>query len=275
VLKKESSSKIEAFLESVASASRRLLMLDYDGTLAPFRKERDQAVPYPEVVSKLEALVRSGHTRVVIISGREIHEVASLLRVTPVPELWGVYGLQHRKLDGVVEILPTDEKYVVPLSNAHRWLEYQQLMSFVEVKTGSIAVHWRGRSAAEVEEIRGRVLLGWSAVAQNSGLSLVEFDGGLEIRVPGRDKGDVVRALLDQKGSDVCAAYLGDDVTDEPAFHAIHGRGLGVLVRPEWRGTAAQAWLKPPAGVIEFLAAWLDRCQHAVKNDAKAGAANC
>jgi len=250
-------------------------MLDYDGTLAPFRKERDQAVPYPEVINKLEELMLSGYARVVIISGREVREVVSLLGVQPTPELWGLYGLQHRKLDGGIEMTPIDQRYVGALSSARQWLEYQRLMSFAEVKTGSIAVHWRGSSLAEMEEIRGRVFLGWNAIVENSGLLLLEFDGGLEIRVPGRDKGDVVRGLLQEMGPNVPAAYLGDDLTDEPAFCAIHGRGLGILVRPEWRPTAAQLLIKPPEGVVDFLTGWLNACrQKNVVPDAKAGAAN-
>jgi trehalose-6-phosphatase len=35
----------------------RLLMLDYDGTLAPFRKERDEALPYPGVDEALQTIV--------------------------------------------------------------------------------------------------------------------------------------------------------------------------------------------------------------------------
>ena len=38
---------IEEFLESVARAQRSVLLLDYDGTLAPFSVDRRRAVPYP------------------------------------------------------------------------------------------------------------------------------------------------------------------------------------------------------------------------------------
>jgi trehalose-6-phosphatase len=54
-------------------------------------------------------------------------------------------------------------------------------------------------------------------------------------------------------------AYLGDDTTDESAFHAIGERGVSILVRPEWRPTSAQLWFKPPEDVVEFLRLWL-RC---------------
>jgi trehalose 6-phosphate phosphatase len=249
-------------------------MLDYDGTLAPFRKQRNEAIPYPEIAAKLEEIVRGGHTRVVIISGREVEEVASLLGIQPLPEMWGVYGLQRRRPDGKVEVAPFEQRYLNSLCDALRWLEYQELAGLAETKTGSLAVHWRGLSENETEEVRGRALLGWNAIARDAGLSLVEFDGGLEIRAPGIDKGGVVRMLLEEMGPGVRAAYLGDDVTDEPAFVAIGDKGLSLLVRPEWRQTAAQFWVKPPAGVLDFLCGWSDACQmRATRADMRAEAA--
>jgi len=61
--------------------------------------------------------------------------------------------------------------------------------------------------------------------------------------------------------ADTPAAYLGDDTTDEDAFQAINGLGLSILVRPVWRPTAAQLWLKPPGEVLHLLTRWLEACQ--------------
>jgi trehalose-phosphatase len=83
-----------------------------------------------------------------------------------------------------------------------------------------------------------------------------DFDGGIELRVPGRHKGFVVDAVLSEMGRETAAAYLGDDSTDEDAFKAIRGRGIGVLVRPQYRATAADFWLKPPEELLEFLERW-------------------
>ena len=43
--------------------------------------------------------------------------------------------------------------------------------------------------------------------------------------------------------------------------HALQGRGLTVLVRRERRKTAAQAWLKPPEELLDFLVRWRDACR--------------
>lgn len=248
-------------------------MLDYDGTLAPFRKERHQAFPYPGIAPLLQEIMRNGRTRVVIISGRDTSETVPLLGIEPCPEVWGLHGLQRRRRDGTLETVRVQGEVLDALSDADRWLGYQQLRHTAELKTGSIAVHWRGLSDAEAEEIRGRVLLGWNPIAAHTGLDLLEFDGGVEIRAPEADKGDVIHILLEETSPGTPAAYLGDDATDEHAFQAIQGRGLSVLVRPRWRRSAAQAWLKPPEELLAFLTQWLEICRERDTHDGEARAA--
>jgi len=158
-----------------------------------------------------------------------------------------------------------DERTLNGLSDAGCWLGYLHLRHTAEFKAGGIAVHWRGRSESGAEDLRTRVVLGWRPIAEHSGLDLLEFDGGIEIRARAADKGDAVRTILREISADTPAAYLGDDSTDEPAFRAMQSRGISVLVRPTWRETAAQLWLQPPGELLDFLGLWLKSC---VEHDA-------
>jgi trehalose-phosphatase len=248
------------FLRIVASAPQALLMLDYDGTLAPFHNQRDRALPYSGVAPVLQEIVRNGRTRAVVITGRDAPDVPPLLNVHPRPEIWGGYGLQRLRTDGTMEMPHLDKQTRDSLSDAERWLHYQQLSHTAEFKAASIAVHWRGLSKSDTQHLRARVLLGWQYIARASGLDLLEFDGGLEIRTPRADKGNAVRMLLDEIGTTAPAAYLGDDATDESAFRIMQERGISVLVRPTWRQTAAQLWLRPPGELLDFLRQWLKTC---------------
>lgn len=251
---------VESLLERVSRAPRSLLMLDYDGTLAPFRKNRDEAFPYPGFSLLLQQIVCTGRTRVVIISGRDANELTPLLEIDPRPEIWGLHGLQRLK-EGREELSPLAEPTLRALTAAEDWLLYQDLQETAEFKTGSIAVHWRGLDECEAEALRGRVLLGWKNIAKHAHLHLMEFDGGIEIRARDADKGDAVRTIMSEMNPDTPAAYFGDDTTDEHAFEAMNGRGLSVLVRPRHRATAAQLWLKPPYDFFDLLAEWLRACQ--------------
>ena len=259
-MRPEVQAQFAPFLRTVAEASHAVLLVDYDGTLAPFHTKRDQAYPYPRVVPLLQEIVRNGRTRVVVISGRGTTDVLPLLDIRPRPEIWGIHGLQRMKTDGSTEMPRLDEKTLNGLLDADRWLGYQQLRHTAEFKAGSIAIHWRGMSEEDAEDLRARVLLGWRRIAEYSGLDLLDFDGGIEIRASEADKGDAVRTFLSEISPDTPAAFLGDDITDESAFQAMNGRGISVLVRPRWRKTEAQFWLKPPEELLDFLELWLKAC---------------
>ena len=269
----EVQSQLTTFLQTVAQAEQAALLLDYDGTLAPFQARRDQAYPYPGVAPILQEIVSNGRTRVVVVSGRDPTDVLPLLNIHPRPEVWGVHGLQRLRTDGSMKMPRLDTRELDGLSDADRWLGYQQLRHAAEFKAGSVAVHWRGLSETVAEDLRARVLLGWRRIAEDSGLDLLEFDGGLEIRASDSDKGDAVRMLLNEISPHAPAAYLGDDITDESAFRAIRGRGISVLVRPTWRQTAAQLWLKPPDDLLHFLGQWLKSCTGHNTSDSGAAAA--
>jgi trehalose-phosphatase len=164
-----------------------------------------------------------------------------------------------------MEMPKLDERTLNGLSDADRWLGYQQLRHTAEFKAGSIAIHWRGLSENDAEDLRARALLGWRPIAEHSGLNLLEFDGGVEIRAFEADKGDAVRTFLGEIGPDTPVAYLGDDNTDESAFLVMQdrikqGSAISVLVRPIWRQTAAQFWLKPPDELLDFFGLWLKTC---------------
>jgi trehalose 6-phosphate phosphatase len=253
--------EVEQFMESVVQSPVSALLLDYDGTLAPFCLNRQQALPYPGVTALLQEITANGRTRVAIITGRSAHELIPLLGVHTRPEIWGCHGLERLRPDGTCETPRVEEPVLRALTDADRWLVHQGLHDRAEFKTGAVAIHWRGMDEAAAAETRAQVLLGWFHIAQSTPMELLDFDGGIEMRMPGLDKGDAVRTILDEIGPGVPVAYLGDDLTDEQAFLALGTRGLSVLVRREWRKTAAARWIRPPEGLREFLTQWLQACR--------------
>lgn len=246
----------EHFLERLARARQAALLLDYDGTLAPFREERARALPYPGVPGLLKEIMDAG-TRVVMITGRPAGEVVRLLGVVPYPEVWGAHGLQRLKPDGSCELVTVDHEARQALAEAAAWLERFGVRHLAESKPGSVALHWRGLPQEVAADLRGKVLLRWVPLSFRPNMALLQFDGGVELRVAGKDKADAVRTVLSELEDDAAVAYLGDDQSDEEAFLALHPRGLAILVRPEWRPSNATLWLKPPRELLAFLSQWL------------------
>jgi trehalose-phosphatase len=252
--------KLDEFFQSVNAASESLLLLDFDGTLAPFRVDPSKVRPWAGIVNLLDKIQQAGRTRLAIITGRPAGDVASQLGMDNAPEIWGLHGAERLYPDGRLEEeeLIADEQAL--LEAARSAVREARLGVRVEEKRNAVVVHWRGKSPHSIHAARSRALKLLRPFADNPAMKLLQFDGGLELRA-GRDKGDAVRMILVEVPNSTPVAYLGDDATDEDAFLALAGRGLGVLVRREWRPGAAQMWLRPPAQLREFLAAWLRATQ--------------
>jgi trehalose 6-phosphate phosphatase len=249
-----------SFFVRLSQCKKSTLLLDYDGTLAPFRPERDLALPYPQVPELLERIGVVGNTRTVIISGRPAREIPPLLGMHVAPEIWGSHGLERLHSDGSYEVAEIDLDVTAALALAGETLDQAGLGRHLEWKPGSLAIHWRGFHSDEVAEIRTRAVRAMQPIASAAGLRLSSFDGGVEMRVAAPNKAHAVKTILQESGDPAMAAYLGDDMTDEDAFGALDPFGLSVLVREEYRPTSAKVWLRPPEELLAFLEQWLYAC---------------
>lgn len=247
-----------AFFDQLRDAASATLLLDYDGTLAPFQTDRDRAYPYPQVVPILESILDTGRSRVVIVTGRSVADLRPLLKPLPAVEIWGSHGIEHLSVDGSYRQSNIPAETAALLTDAAAWLTAAGLGDKTEAKPGGVAVHWRGLSPDETKEIYTRTHKCLRPFMHHPGLKLLEFDGGVELRVAHPHKGDAVIAILNGCDPHTPVAYLGDDHTDEAAFRALNSRGVTILVRSEYRRTNARFWLHPPHELIHFLQQWSD-----------------
>jgi trehalose-phosphatase len=257
----ETDDPIGAYFRFVSSRKERMLLLDFDGTLAPFTEDRHATRPYPGIPERLKRLAALSGNRLVIISGRSIADLKQLLPLEPRPEFWGSHGWE-RLTPGATEIVmsPMPTAMRDGLERARAWTGDQNLEDWIESKPSSIALHWRGRPGHQMTSVREKAQTAWASLGKSAGLEIHSFDGGLELRAPGHDKGTVVRSLLSESPAASAVAFLGDDLTDEDAFRMLEGRGLRVLVRGEFRPTEADLWIQPPEELLDFLDRWAEAC---------------
>jgi trehalose 6-phosphate phosphatase len=249
---------LDAFFRRLACASERVLLLDYDGTLAPFHRRPERAVPYPGVTDLLKRAMRDCGTRIVIVSGRKLADLRGPLTRVPHHEAWACHGWERFTAAGERTGYAPSHAVQRQLQVAEAGVRELAMHGVrIERKVASIAVHWRGLMPDVVDRIGVAVDAAWNGL-DCAQLDRLEFDGGLELRARGRNKGDAVREILATCGPLSACAYLGDDHTDEDAFAAIRGSGLGVLVRAELRDTAADAWIRPPHELVGFLERWCE-----------------
>lgn len=246
----------DAFFRRLRAAPARVLLLDYDGTLAPFHVQRDQASPYPGAREAVRRIMDQGRTRVVVVSGRSLEDLRERLGLEPAPELWGTHGWERLHAGGHVEGRDPGKAALAALQAGRRLAEREVPAERVEVKPASVAVHVRGLAERDARRILEATRAAWGSLCGEGTVEIREFDGGVELRVPGEHKGTAVTRILSEAPVGAAVAYLGDDLTDEDAFAALEGRGLAVLVRDALRETSADVWIKPPEELLGFLERW-------------------
>src|SRR3984885_4129475 len=251
------SAEAAALGRSLRSLPRSLLMLDYDGTLAPFHNDRFAARAYPGVEDRLATLSAAPRVRLVLVSGRSAYELHDLLPPGIRVEIWGSHGREQLKSDGSYELFTLNPVQQAALDLVGREMSALGFSKTLEVKPTSLAVHWRSFEPATQERIRSSVQTVFARLGEADGLHLLPFDGGVELRSTNRTKGTAVAQILSEEPATLPAAYLGDDLTDEDAFAAIGHRGYSILVRTEIRKSCAQFWLRPPEELLDFLDQWI------------------
>jgi trehalose-phosphatase len=262
-VKPEAAEEMKEFFGAFPGAATPILLLDYDGTLAPFRLDRFQARPWTGVRELLTRIRQQGRTHMIVITGRPAHEIAPLLGLDPPLEVWGLHGAERLFPDGRRELEQASPEVQTKLDELRALLKRDSLGGLFEDKANGAVMHWRGASPRKARLIEQRAWALFEPLTKLEGLALLEFEAGLELRV-GRDKGGAVEAILREASPGAPVAYLGDDLTDEAAFCAVDNLGplgLSVLMRSQWRETRARVWLRPPVELWKFLEEWLQACE--------------
>ncbi|MGJ3262576.1 MAG: trehalose-phosphatase [Salinarimonas sp.] len=233
------------------------VFLDYDGTLTPIVEDFTAASLSPEMEATLKRLARA--TKVAVISGRDLKDVRNRVQL---PEIFyaGSHGFDIAGPASLRE-RPGDSERFLPALDAAEDALRDRLEDIggakIERKAVSITVHWRGAACGDVARIEAHVE---AVVAAHE--TLRKSRGKKVFQVQPRtdwDKGRAVRWLLDHTPmaeGDPCPLFVGDDLTDEDAFAALGGEGIGIVVRDGddgARATAADYALDDPDAVRRFL----------------------
>ena len=220
----------ENLLRAFQNARRRLIFLDYDGTLVPFARLPGEASPQEGLQRLLRELCSQDGNEVVIISGRDSAILTTWfagLDVNLVAEhgasvrLHGETDWKHAPMSDQswkANIRPTLELFVERIPN-----------SFVEEKSHTIAWHYRNVDV-DFGFKRSRELLDiLFHLVRNAELQVIDGNRVIEIRVAGIDKGNAARNLVQHFRPDFVMA-IGDDKTDEDMFVALAEEAFTIKV---------------------------------------------
>lgn len=233
-------------------APQTALFLDFDGTLVEIADHPDHVVIVRSLPGLIQTLSQRLEGRLALVSGRSLSAIEALLGPIDVA-MAGSHGGEFRPAGGgevhpLADPIPAD--VVAQLS---RFAEANGGL-LVEAKPFSVAVHYRSHPLA-LEDL----LTCAEGIASERGLKVKHGKKVVELVMPGSDKGSAVACFMARaEFAGTVPLFVGDDVTDEDAFHAVSRfGGNGVLVGA-MRPTAARSWLKDVAAVHQWLASALE-----------------
>ncbi|WP_223642525.1 bifunctional alpha,alpha-trehalose-phosphate synthase (UDP-forming)/trehalose-phosphatase [Corallococcus sp. EGB] len=241
-----------AALDALKGPGRKVLFLDYDGTLVGFAPTPELAAPDAELMTLLRELSARPDLSVHIVSGRPRETLEAWFGELPVG-LHAEHGLWSRMRRGQPwQALPGVsfewKPKVKPVLDA---FAARVTGSFVEEKTASLAWHYR-KVDAEFGALQARELrlLLFEKFSQEP-MHILPGDRVVEVRPRGVHKGRVVSEVLKQEAPDVRVVALGDDVTDEDLFAAVPAGGI--TIHAGNKHTRAAYRVEGPPQVRRFL----------------------
>ena len=238
----------------IGKAGGAVVLLDFDGTLAPIVSEPGKARMNARMRRALEACAR--RFPVAIVTGRALADVRKRVRVLGV-SFAGNHGFEWsiRGKSGVVPIAPRLVRALAKVKEQLVMLATRYKGAFVEDKKHSLAVHYRRVH----QSLRGAFVRGAQTVVQDRGGKHLRVVPGILLLniLPnvGWNKGEAARMMHARLRTSKTSVpiFIGDDKTDEDAFRALR-QGITVHVKNGKRmQTAARYALKDTKAVQKFL----------------------
>lgn len=241
--------KLSFLKKDYDKADSRLIILDYDGTLSPFVKKPEDAVPTERTLSLVKNLTKDPKNKVVINSGRN-HNILEKWFEGIDLDLAAEHGAFY-KSDGEwkqnMKEKPVWDDEILDI--IQRTID-KTPRSELEMKETALVWHYRN-SDIWLAEMREKQLVNeLIGPVSRHNLQIMRGNKIVEIKSPDYHKGSEVERLLSQKDYDFVLA-IGDDTTDDDMFRALPAHGISIKVGDF--SEAAQYRLPWQDEVVPFL----------------------
>lgn len=231
-------------ITAFSSANSRLLLLDYDGVLAPITKRPENAAPSDEMRELLQTMATQPGTKVVVVSGRDRNTLEQWLGSLPI-DMAAEHGHFYRE-SGVWQASSTlDMSWRDDVRAAMEQLVLDHPGSHIEEKRASLVWHFRETTDADEQACEARI-----RKAADSRAEVMSGKCVIDVRARGADKGMAARHWYDSNAWDFVLC-IGDDATDEAMFAALPPSAWTINVGSG--STVARHQFKTQSSVIELL----------------------
>lgn len=211
------------------AATKRILFLDYDGTLVALTKFPEMATLPASTRKLIEQLASDVRNTIVVISGRDRQFLETQfegLNITLVAE-HGYFIKTGQEWQTTIETDLQWKATVMPIL-----MEYVNRCNgtFIEEKTGSIAWHYRNADSdyaqLRLNELKDDLT---DIIRYKTDFEILEGNKVLEVKSGKYDKGEAATTLLKENDYDFILA-VGDDKTDEFLFSALPPSSISIRI---------------------------------------------
>jgi len=240
-----------AMLSNFKKSKRKLLFLDYDGTLVGFKDNPQDAKPDEKLFHLLDQLNQIENTDVVIVSGRDRETF----------EEWFADKSYNLITDHGVWLKAKNDDWQMLEILKTNWMDNIQPIlqtfvdrtpgTFIERKKYSLAWHYR-KADPELAQIRTMELnTVLTSLISNNDLTVLKGNKVIEIKSSSVNKGRATSRWLTKANYDFIFA-IGDDWTDEYMFDDLPENTYSVKVG--FKKTKAKYYVKDTDKVRDLLA---------------------
>lgn len=218
--KRLSDSIANQLLSKYRKAQKRILFLDYDGTLVGFKDNPQHASPDKEVYALLDTLQADPRNEVVIISGRDRKTLDNWFEGCAYSLIveHGVWMKQPGKDWQLIEIMNNEWKSAI--GPVMEFFVDRTPGSFIEEKNFSLVWHYR-KADPELGQLRANELKEeLTSLIANNNLEIMEGSKVIEVKNAGVNKGNAAAKKIAGKTYDFILG-IGDDWTDEYLFEQL------------------------------------------------------
>jgi trehalose 6-phosphate synthase/phosphatase len=206
----------EEIKEKYRAANRRLVLLDYDGTLV-----KHTSIPYTTRLSEhlfdiLIKIVGTPQTELFIITGRSFKEIDKILDHLPI-DIIAEHGAMIKE-NGIWKNKINEncawKETIIPILNQ---VTSSCPNSFVEEKSYSLTWHYRNAELQSGFDYSRELIRILESTLKSFNLKILDGNKVVEIMTKEVGKGRAVQKLFEQNNYDFTLS-IGDDVTDEEMF---------------------------------------------------------
>jgi trehalose 6-phosphate synthase/phosphatase len=249
VSKKMTSEDETNMINQFKNARKRLVLLDYDGTLVGFKDNPQDAKPDSELFNILDAFEGQENTDLCLISGRDKTTFEKWYGDKPYDLITdhGVWRRENEKWTPL-EILNTD--WMANIKPILETFVDRTPGTFIETKAYSLAWHYRTADPelAQIRTMEINTVL--TSMVSNNELSVLKGNKVIEIKSSNVNKGRAANQIFMKADYDF-VLIMGDDWTDESMFEVAPENAFTIKIG--FTKTKAKYQIKNPERVRDLL----------------------